>query len=314
MTSFIIRRLGQTVIVLFFISILVFSLLKIVPGDPVLAMLGPSAPKEQVEALRLKLGLDRPLIEQYLTWLGNLLRGDFGMSVVYQTAVVDLLKARLPVTLYIGVQGFILANLVGIVIGIICAVRWGKAIDSALTTFSIILLGIPHFFLAILGVFVFGVTLRWLPIQGYTSPFDDFWLSLRQVILPVACLAAEPIAGIARQTRSAMLEVIHQDYVRTAWAKGLTEGRIILKHALKNALIPVVTLSGIKLGMIVGGTVFIESVFNIPGMGRLLVSSIMSKDFVVAQAIILLTGVTIAIVNLLVEILYSWLDPRIRYS
>jgi peptide/nickel transport system permease protein len=305
----------QAVIVLFIVSLVVFSFIHIMPGDPVLFMLGTQAHSQEViDALRKELWLDRPLAVQYGHWLSNCFQGDFGKSIVYNEEVTSILARRLPITLHIGLLSFILANLLGILAGIICAVRRGTILDSVISIISNIWLAIPSFWLGILGIYLFSLKLGLLPVQGYTSPFSDFWLNTRQVIMPVFCLAIVAVAAIARQTRSAMLEVIRQDYIRTAWAKGFTERKIITKHVLKNSLIPVATLSGWQLGVLIGGTVLIETVFNIPGMGRLIASSVMSRDFIVVQACALVIGISVVLINLAVDIFYGWLDPRIRYD
>ena len=315
MAAYIVRRLMQAVIVLFIVSLIVFSFLHIMPGDPVLFMLGTTAPSQEViDALRKELWLDRPLVVQYGHWLSNCIQGDFGKSILYNEEVTSILARRVPITIHIGLLSFILANLLGVLAGIICAVRRGKILDSVISTIANIGLAIPSFWLGILGIYLFSLKLGLLPVQGYTSPFSDFWLNTRQLIMPVFCLAIVSVAAIARQTRSAMLEVIRQDYIRTAWAKGFTERKIIIKHVLKNGLIPVATLSGMQLGVLIGGTVLIETVFNIPGMGRLIASSVMSRDYIVVQACALVIGVSVVLINLAVDIFYGWLDPRIRYD
>jgi peptide/nickel transport system permease protein len=311
---YIVRRLIQAIVVLLVVSLIVFLLIHIMPGDPATVMLGTEASQEQIDNLRKDLWLDQPVLVQYGHWLLNFIQGDFGRSIMYHEEVIDLLVKRLPITLHIGILGFILANLLGIPAGIICAVRRGTILDSIIAISANFGVAIPSFWVGILCIYLFGLRLDILPIQGYTSPFSNFWLNTRELIMPVFCLAIVPIASIARQTRSAMLEVIRQDYIRTAQAKGLKETVIIFRHALKNALTPVITLSGIQLAHLVGGTVFIETVFNIPGIGRLMVASIMNKDFIVVQSIIMLIGISVTMVNLVVDILYSWLDPRVRYD
>jgi peptide/nickel transport system permease protein len=236
------------------------------------------------------------------------------MSIFYHQKVSGLIAQRLPVTLILGVIAFVLANLTGIIAGSIAALRRGTWLDSLVTLLANIGITAPAFWLGILLIYFFGLKLNWLPRFGYISPTVDFWEFVRHAILPVFCLAIFPIASTSRQTRSSILEVSRQDYIRTAWAKGLRERVIVARHMLKNALIPVVTLSGIGLSHILGGSVLIETVFNIPGMGRLGVEAIQSQDYSIIQAIILLTSVMIVTVNLLVDIGYGWLDPRIRYS
>jgi peptide/nickel transport system permease protein len=224
------------------------------------------------------------------------------------------MAARLPITIYLSFLSLILSATIGIVAGIICAIRRGGIIDSLITLFANAGMAIPIFWLGILGIYLFGLHLGWLPIQGYTSPFDDFWLSTKKAVMPVICLAIPAVAMLARQTRSSMLEVVRQDYVRTAWSKGLKERTVVLKHALKNALIPVVTLLGIELRTMVGGAVLVETVFNIPGMGRLMTTAVINKDFIIVQACTLVVAVVVLLANLIVDFSYGWIDPRIRYQ
>ncbi|MBA7563890.1 Glutathione transport system permease protein GsiC [subsurface metagenome] len=314
MGAFIVRRLLQMLIVLFLLTIISFMLMQLIPGDPARTYLGYEATQEQIDNLRTKLWLDRPIIVQYGHWLDNLAHGNLGRSMMYHMPVVDLIAVRLPVTLQISVLAIILSTFFGILSGIICAVRRGTLLDSGITLFANIGISIPIFWLGILGIFTLGLKLGWLPIQGYTSPFDDFWLSTRQLTMPVICLAVTSLAGIARQTRSSMLEVIRQDYIRSAWAKGLGERVIVMRHTVRNGLIPVVTFLGIQIRNLIGGAVLVETVFNISGMGRLIVSSAFNKDFIVIQACVLLTGIMVSLVNLGVDISYAYIDPRIRYE
>jgi peptide/nickel transport system permease protein len=221
---------------------------------------------------------------------------------------------RFPVTLHLGLLAWIVGATFGILAGLLAAVRRGKWVDKVVTPLTYIGVTIPVFWLGILLIYAFGLKLNWLPIVGYTSPLDDFWLSTKQVIMPVICLAVFGLAANARQTRSSMLEVIQQDYIRTAWSKGLRERTIITRHAMKNSLIPVITLMGMGVGIIFGGSVLVETVFAIPGVGRLLVSSIFGQDYVVVQAITLVIAVIVLVVNLIVDISYGWFDPRIRHG
>ena len=314
MTAFIIRRLSFTVIVLIIISFFSFLLLYLVPGDPAAAALGLESTPGQVEAYRHELWLDRPFIVQYVHWVGNAVRGDFGQSIAYREQISTIFKARVPITLYLAIWAFILSNLLGVTAGIICAIRRGGLLDQAISVLANVGIAVPIFFLGILGIFAFALKLNWLPIMGWTSPGTDFVMSTRQAIMPVIALAIPGIAMMARQTRSSMLEVIHQDYVRTAWSKGLRERQVIARHALKNALIPIVTLMGLQIRILVGGSVIVEQVFNIPGLGRLLVYAAFSKDFLIIQAGVLLIGLIVCIANLMVDISYGWLDPRVRFE
>jgi peptide/nickel transport system permease protein len=314
MGTFIVRRLILSIVVLLLVTILVFFLLHIMPGDPAIIMLGVDASQERVDALRKELWLDRPLAVQYVHWLSNAVKGDLGKSTSFREDASGIIATRLPITIYLSILSLILSTIVGIGGGIICAIRRGGVLDSLITLFANLGMAIPIFWLGILGIYSLGLHLGWLPIQGYTSPFDDFWLSVKKTIMPVICLAIPSIAMLARQTRSSMLEIVRQDYIRTAWSKGLRERNVVLRHALKNALIPVVTLLGIQLRTLVGGAVLVEKVFNIPGMGRLIVDSVINKDFIIVQASTLVVAVVVLLANLLVDISYGWIDPRIRYQ
>jgi peptide/nickel transport system permease protein len=284
------------------------------PGDPAATMLGLDARPEQIQALQHELWLDRPFLIQYGHWLGNVLHGDFGTSLMYKDPIIGLFTARLPVTLYLSLLAFILSTILGILLGIICAVRRGSLLDQLVSVAANVGIAIPVFWLGVLGIYYFGLQLGWLPLQGFTPPQDNFIQSVKQSIMPVILLAIPSIAVLTRQTRSSMLEVVRQDYIRTAYAKGLKERVVIFRHALKNSLIPVITLLGLQVRILVGGSVLVETVFNIPGMGRLLVSSAGNKDFLVVQAGVLLIGTIVCLANLLVDISYGWLDPRVRFQ
>jgi peptide/nickel transport system permease protein len=319
MTAYIIRRLLQALVVLVIVTLVVFFIMRLLPGDPLLIYLAQNAnieamPPEMLDTMRHQYGLDKPVMVQYLNWMKNIFRGDFGESIFYHHAVGSLMLERFPVTVHLGILALLTSAILGIIAGLLAAVRRGKWLDRIVTPLTYIGITIPVFWLGILLIYLFGLKLHWLPIAGYTSPLDNFWQSSRQVVMPVICLAVFGLASNARQMRSAMLEVIRQDYVRTAWSKGLSERVIIIKHALKNSLIPVITLMGIGVGIIFGGSVLVETVFAIPGVGRLLVGSIFAQDYVVVQAITLVIALIILVVNLIVDISYGWLDPRIRYG
>lgn len=288
------------------------------PGDPVLMYLisqkADTMTPQQIAAIKHDLGLDKPMVVQYFDWLGNVLTGDLGKSLVYETPVINDIKKRLPVTLYIGLLSFIIAIIIGIPMGAISAIRRGSWVDSTLTSFGNLGICIPIFWLGILLIYLFSLKLGWLPSFGYTSPFEDFSLNIKQIIMPVFCMSIPEIASSVRLTRSSMLEVLQQDYIRTAYSKGLLERYVIVKHALKNSLVPVVTLKGMSLGSIVGGAVLIETVFSIPGMGRLAVQSLFAHDYVVIQGVMLVIGVVLLAANLLVDLSYAWLDPRVQYK
>jgi peptide/nickel transport system permease protein len=318
MTSFIISRLIQAFVVLILVSIIVFLALRLLPGDPILLLVSEESSQEmteqQIADLRHINGLDKPLMVQYFDWIGGVLHGELGRSIISHVSVSYELRKRIPVTMYLGLLAFILGIVIGIPAGVICAIKRNSWLDTLITVLANIGITIPVFWLGIMLMYLFGLYLHWLPIAGFVSPFEDFWLSTRQIIMPIICLALGPIAGNVRQTRSCMLEVLHEDYVRTAWSKGLTERAVIIKHTLKNALIPVITLSGMGLAGILGGAVLIEAVFIIPGMGLLTVNSITTQDYPFVQGVTLVLAVVVLLVNLLVDISYSWLDPRIRYG
>lgn len=319
MTTYIIRRLLMAVITLWLVTLVVFFVLRLLPGDPLTIFLGQSATSgnvtaEQLAKLRIEYGLDKPLVVQYLTWLFGIFRGNLGQSIHYHEQVSTLMLERFPITLHIGLVAFVLEAVIGILLGLVAAVRRGTWIDTAATATANLLVTLPQFWLGLLLMYFFGLKLGWLPIAGYTSPFANFWMSTKQIIMPVICLAIWGLAINARQMRSAMLEVIRQDYVRTAWSKGLRERTIMLRHALKPSLIPVMTLLGVSISMVFGGSVIVETVFAIPGVGRLLVSSIFAQDYVVIQSGTLVIAAIIVLVNLIVDVSYGWIDPRIRYS
>jgi len=314
MAKFILRRSLQTVIVLILVCLIAFSILHMMPGDPALIILGEDASQAQIDALRLELGLDQPVLVQYARWFANMLQGDFGRSILYHEDVSDLIATRLPITLHLSLVAFVLSALIGIPAGVLSAVRRGDLTDSLISVSANIGIAVPIFWLGILGIYLFSLKLGWLPVQGYTSPFDDFWLSTKQLVMPAACLSVVPIAVLARQTRSSMLEALHQDYIRTARAKGLSENAVITGHGLKNAIIPVVTLLGLQARNLVGGSVLVETVFNVPGMGRLMVSGVFNQDYLIVQAGIIVIGIVVAVANLAVDISYGYLDPRIRHE
>jgi peptide/nickel transport system permease protein len=312
--GYIVRRLIQTIIVLLIVTIVTFLLLHITPGDPAAAMLGTEASLEQIKELQKELWLDRPFIVQYAHWLFNVFKGDFGNSIMFREPAIRVFAERLPITLYLTLLATVLSAVVGITAGVICAIRRGSLLDQFISLFANLGISTANFFLGYIGILIFSFKLGWLPISGYTSPMVDFWLSTRQIIMPVIIMATPGIAVMARQTRSSMLEVIHQDYIRTAYSKGLKENVIVMKHAMKNALIPVVTLLGLQVRILAGFSVVVETVFNIPGLGRLLIQGAVNKDYIIIQGGVLLLGTLVCLVNLLVDISYGWLNPRYQYE
>jgi peptide/nickel transport system permease protein len=318
MSVYIIRRLIQAVIVFFLITLLIFLVMRLLPGDPIFMIISKAASETatemQLDKIRHAYGLDKPIMVQYVNWLGGVFHGDFGVSILTNTDVRQSIFRRLPITLHLGVLALILSFVLGIPAGVICAVRRGTWIDTVVTSLANIGITIPVFWLAVVLMYFFALKLKWLPVFGYTSPFTDFWMNTKQIIMPVFCLAITSIAVIARQARSSMLEVMSQDYMRTAWSKGLKERAVIIKHGLKNSLIPVMVLIGLGLSGIVGGSVLIETVFNIPGMGRLAVTAMGNSDYPVIEGVVLVFAVIVLVTNLIVDLSYGWLDPRVQYK
>ena len=318
MVAYIVRRLIHAAIVVVIVSVIIFVIIRLLPGDPIIMLInqnmGASFTPEQIDALRHEFGLDRPLIIQYFSWFGNALQGDFGISIINRFNVAKEITNRLPVTLMLGLTSFVIGLVVGPILGIISAVRRGKVVDTVVTVISNIGITAPQFWVGILLIFFFGLKLGILPIYGYTLPWNDFALSFKQSVMPVIVLAMFPLASSARQMRSSMLEVLHEDYIRTAWAKGLKEKQVIIKHAFKNSLMPVVTLQGLLLRNIVGGSVIVETVFVIPGMGKFMIDSMLAHDYTCVQATALVMILVVVISNLIVDLSYGWLDPRIQYD
>jgi peptide/nickel transport system permease protein len=319
MATYLVRRLLQGVLILFIVTILVFVVMRLLPGDPLSLYVSQrdigQLTAEQIQQLHHQFGLDKPMPLQYISWINGVFHGDLGVSIYYnQQRVSYLISSRLPITIHLGVIAFVLSSVLGVLFGIICALRRGSWVDNIVTFVANVGITVPTFWVGILLIYIFAMQLRWLPTTGYTSPLDDFWKGTRQLIMPVFCLAIPSIAGLARQVRSSMLEVVMQDYVRTAWAKGLNEKIIVLRHEVKNALIPVITILGMQVGMVFGGSVLIETVFNIPGMGRLLTQAVFAHDFQIVQAGTLMVAGIVVVSNLVVDISYGWFDPRIRYN
>jgi peptide/nickel transport system permease protein len=301
-------------------TVLVFTLFWIVPGDPALTILAGgegdsgSVSQEQLQQLRQALGLDRPIYVQYGNWLWNVLRGDLGTSLWYKTPVWDQLKDRFLVTMELAVMAILLAFCVAVPLGVTSAVKQDTGFDYLSRIFSGIGIALPTFWLGILIVYALASFFQWLPPLGYATLWDDPLLNLQQLILPALTLAFHDLAFTARVTRSSMLEVMREDYLRTARAKGMMEILVIGRHALKNALLPVVTISGYQFGRLLGGVIIVESIFVVPGMGSLLIDSIVHRDFIVLQAIVLLIAAVVLSLNLMIDLLYGVLDPRIHYQ
>ncbi len=314
MYAFIAKRIFQMIVVLFIVSVAVFSLILLIPGDVATAVLGLDANEKDIQIIREKLGLDKPVYIQYLRWLGNVLRGDFGRSLTTKHPVGMLFAQRLPVTIQLAVLGMLLAVMIGLPAGIIAARRQNTLIDMALRALSTMGMAMPNFWLGILLILVFSLWLRWLPSSGTVNISQDFWGWLATMILPAITIGARFTAVVVRQTRSAMLEVLGTDYIRTARAKGLSELTVTGSHALRNALIPVVTVIGLQTGRLFGGAVITETIFSLPGMGSLIAVAVSQRDFVVVQGGVMIAAVAVLGINLIVDILYAVLDPRIRYG
>jgi peptide/nickel transport system permease protein len=298
--------------VIFFVTIMVFTLMHLIPGDPAYVMLGEEASPEAVEALRKELGLDRSLPVQYFAWMRKAVKGDLGRSIKNNVKILDTILARLPITAYLAVSAVVFSILIGLPAGIIAGVRPKTAIDVVATVLAMAGIAMPSFWLGILLIFFFAFKLEWLPILGYVSPAEDLWDSLRHMVLPAITLGASMAATNTRFIRSSMLDVMNKEYITTARSKGLKEIGIIRGHALKNALIPVVTMLGLQIAMLFGGALVVETIFAIPGLGRLIVDAIFARDFPMVQGIVLFMAVFVLTANFIVDILYSFLDPRIR--
>lgn len=318
MITYIVRRVLQMFLVLLLVTIMVFLAVRLLPGDPILLYLSRNDAQrftpEQIEQLRHEKGLDRPMVVQYFDWLGKAIRGDLGDSLLTLDSVSKDITKRLPVTIHLGTLAFIISIVIGVPIGMVTAIRRGTWLDNVLTSIGNLGICIPIFWLGILLIYIFGLKMQLLPVVGYTSPFSDFWESTRKILMPVFCLAIPPLASMLRLTRSSMLEVLKQDYIRTAWSKGLKERVVVIKHSLKNSLIPVVTFAGVLFASIIGGSVLVETVFSIPGMGRLAVDALFSQDYSMMQGVMLIISIFVLSINLIVDLSYGWLDPRVRYG
>jgi peptide/nickel transport system permease protein len=312
MTAYIARRLLLAIPVLLGVSVLVFLILHLTPGNPALAIAGPDAPPEVVKEVEHALGLDQPLYVQYGRYLSRVLRGDFGRSIRSREPVFERLITTFPVTLTLAVLGVAVTTIMSVPMGILAAYRRNSLLDVA--TIFIVLTGsaMPVFAIGLILLYIFGVALRWVPIAGYASlTTTEGW---RHIIMPVITVSSGTIALLARLTRSSMLEVLNQDYVRTARAKGVRELLVVVRHAFRNALLPVITVIGLQFGVLLSGAVITESIFSLPGMGRLLVQAISGRDFPVVQGAVLLAALTFVLTNLLVDMVYAAVDPRIRYE
>jgi peptide/nickel transport system permease protein len=314
MRQYVLKRLLLAVPTLLLVSVIVFSLMRLIPGDVVVLMFEEKAYAEDLEALRAKLGLNRPIYVQYGIWLGRLLRGDLGESLWTKRPVLEELTRRLPVSAELGALAITFALCLALPIGVLAATRQDTLKDYAFRSLAILGLSVPGFWKATLIIVFASIWFGWAPPLQFTPFTQHPWQHVSQFLLPAILLAIASSAGTMRLTRALMLEVLRQDYIRTAWSKGMREGRVVLKHALKNAVIPVVTIVGIEIGQVAGGTVIFETIFGLPGMGRFFVDAINQRDYPVVQGVILLLATIIVFVNLLIDLTYAYLDPRIRYQ
>jgi peptide/nickel transport system permease protein len=314
MRQYVLKRLLLVVPTLLLVSIIVFSLNHMLPGDVVVLMFEEKAYAKDLETLRAKLGLDRPLYIQYFSWIGQVTGGDLGESLWTKRPVLEEIMRRLPVSLKLGAMAIIVALCIALPIGVLSAIRQDTLKDYTARSAAIVGLSVPPFWKATLVIVLPSIWFGWAPPLQFTPFSENPWQHLSQFILPALILGIAPGASIMRLTRALMLEVLRQDYIRTAWSKGMREPRVVLKHALKNAIIPVITIVGIQVAEIASGTVIMETIFGLPGMGRFLVDAIFQRDYTVVQGVILLTSTITVVINLLVDLTYAQLDPRIRYQ
>ncbi len=314
MLRVVLRGLTGAVPVLALVSLITFALMRLIPGDPTTAIAGISATPQQIEAIRRDLGLDQPMLTQLLRWYAGMLHGDLGRSLLLGKDVVGVTMERLPITLALSAYALVLTLAFGLVFGIVAALRQNSWLDQVAMMLSMLGISVPNFFLGLLMIILFSVHLGWLPTGGYVAFTQDPWQWLRTSTMPAISLALLQMGLLARITRSTMLEVLRQDYVRTARAKGLSERTVVLKHALANALIPITTVVGIIVSLLISGAVVTETLFSIPGMGQLITSAVLNRDYPMVQGALLLLTAFLVLVNIAVDVCYALLDPRVRYE
>lgn len=312
MPSFLAKRLAQLIPTLFFVSILIFSLQHLLPGDPALVMAGEERDPAVIAQIRQQYRLDRPIPVQYFYWMKGVLSGDFGKSLRNKEPVLKLIAEKLPVTLQLASMAIVIALLIGIPAGIVSAVKKDTAWDYGANLFALWGISTPNFWLGIMLIFLFSIKLGWLPASGYVSPFEDWRASLASTIMPAFVLGNAIAAILMRHTRGAMLQVLDSDYIRTARAKGLSETAVILRHALRNALTPVITLGALELGTLLSGAVLTEQIFSIPGFGKLIVDAVFNRDYAVVQGVVLVTATVYITLNLIADLAYMLVNPRLR--
>jgi peptide/nickel transport system permease protein len=313
MLAYIAARLLATIPVMGVVAVVVFAILRLTPGDPAAIIAGDSATTEQLEQIRTQMGLDKPLYIQFFVWAAQILRGDLGISLISGTPVSQMIAERIWPTLALSATIIVFSIIIAVPLGVIAAWQQGTLLDRAMTAFSVLGFSVPVFVIGYLLILLFSIQLGWLPVQGYRPLSDGVWPFFSRLILPTLALGTAYVALVARITRSSVLEIMNEDYVRTARAKGLKEGAVLIHHALRNASVPIVTIIGVGITHLIGGVVVTESVFNLPGLGRLVVEAVLARDYPVIQGLILLFSFAYILINLLVDVLYTLLDPRIRY-
>lgn len=312
--AYVINRLASAILVVALVALIAFCLMLIVPGDPAAIVAGANATEEDIQQIRVQLRLHLPFQERLLEWTLGVLQGDLGRSILLQRPVSEAIAERLPVTLALSAYAMAITLVAGVGLGVAAAVRQNTIVDQLCMIVALLGVSLPNVWLAILFVMFFSVHLGWFPTGGYVPFAQGWWGAIVALTLPAVALALTQVGLLARMARSTMLEVLRQDYVQTAWAKGLPGRLVIVKHALKNTMIPLVTVLGIVLSLSLSGTVVIETIFSLPGMGRLIVNAIQRRDYPVIQGGLLLTATALVLVNLAVDLLYAWLDPRVRYA
>ena len=313
MLIYLCRRIAAVVPVVLVVGVLVFLMLRLTPGDPAAVIAGNTASNEDIAQIRNQLGLDKPIAMQFVIWAGRMAVGDFGESFFYKKTVASLIVDRLEPTLALAALTVILATVIAVPLGALAAYRQGSWLDRIVMGFSVLGFSAPVFVIGYLLIYIFSVQLGWFPVQGYQRLSDGFGGFLYRLILPSITLSIVYVALLARMTRTSVLEVLNEDYVRTARAKGLSPTKVLVRHALRNAAVPIVTVIGISVALLISGVVVTESVFNIPGLGRLTVDAVLARDYPTVQAVVLLFSLTYVVINLAIDLLYTALDPRIRY-
>ena len=318
MRQYAVKRIGLFLPTVLLVTLIVFVVMRLIPGDPALSILeeegGGSYTQEDLQRLRAKLGTDRPMVVQYFSWLGGVVVGDFGDSFWFHAPVMVELKERIPITIELAVMAIVMAMIVAVPLGVVSAMKPESGLDYAARLATLTGIALPTFFTGILMMLFLVRIFGWLPPLGYVDLWKDPLTNLQQMIFPALALAFYDMAFIARVTRSSMMEILREDYMRTARSKGLTERIVLSRHGIKNAFLPVLTMSGWVFARLLGGTIIIETIFLVPGVGRILIEGIQHRDYILIQAIIVMVGVAIVTVNLMVDMLYGWLDPRIRYA